>query len=421
MPGRHVPTAVSKRDGRDKTSASKNERLQGILPLGWASGHRCKPSEPSRNSSGSNLGGTSYTSAMIRSAIATSSLVAGCGALLLACAPVAPPPMDTAALPSASTSAEPLYITTETQPTPPGSSSGRSESPPVEPALPSSVSLESSRTATCPQKHCWRSWMVPRPGRTDIEPNLAHPDLGVALPVAVWQEKLNANVKLDFPRAKGIGLLGLVLQGVVTAAASEGGSLAALKPWSAIVAPGAGLSITADAGGGAVLLVAYPLEGKLDDRIAALRKSDKAVYWEKRPGSFVVEDLERQERLSWAAGGAHAWPGFEADRSPQAYLGLLMLGSDIPVADHDHQDTWEVLVPLRAKGSLVLSGEGAPSKDGFPREVPIRAGEVVTMPPGVHHAFKPGGSEALFAVQLFLPPGPEQRYRKLAQDGVPPR
>lgn len=275
--------------------------------------------------------------------------------------------------------------------------------------------MESARTATCPQKHCWRSWLVPRPGRTEVDATAAHPDLGITAPVAVWQEKLEPNVKLDFPRTKGIGMLGVVLSGVVTTAASEGGTLAAMKPWSIFLAPGAGLSLTADAQGGAVVLVAYPLEGNLVDRIAALRKSDKAVYWEKRPGAFVVDDLERIESQTWAGGAAHAWLGFEENRSPQAYLGVLMMSGSVPVADHQHKDGWEVLVPIRAKGKLVLSGEGVPSGAQFPHEVSVRPGEVVTMPPGVHHAFAPSGDEPLLAVQLFVPPGPEQRFRDLAK------
>lgn len=234
----------------------------------------------------------------------------------------------------------------------------------------------------------------------------------------MWQEKLGANVKLDFPRSKGLGMLGVVLEGVVTAAASEGGTLAAMKPWSAFAAPGAGLSLTADAEGGLVLVVAYPIEGKLADQIAALRKSDKAVYWSERPGSFVIDDLERIEAQTWAGGGAHAWLGLEQERSPNAYLGLLLISGETPVADHGHEVAWEILFPLRGEGSLVLSGQGAASSEGFPRDVPVRPGEVVTMPPGVHHAYNPGGDEPLLAVQLFVPPGPEQRYRTLARDAA---
>ena len=324
--------------------------------------------------------------------------------------------MDTAALPTTTTSAEPSYVSTEPVPGPTSSSSAAKPAvPKVDPALPESMPLESRRTATCSQKHCWRSGLVPRAGRVQTAATTTNPDVGIRAPVAVWQERLRPRVKLDFPRTKGVGMFGVVLQGVVTAAASEGGKLGAMKTWGAFHAPGAGLSLTADSAGAAVVMVAYPLEGELRHRLAALRKSDKAVYWEKRPGEFVIEDLERIERQTWADGAAHAWLGFERDRSPHAYLGLLLLGADVPVGDHAHDDTWEVLVPLRADGRLVLSGEGVPKDADAPDAVEVRPGQVVTMPPGVHHAFKPGGTEPLLAVQLFVPPGPEQRFRKLSQ------
>jgi mannose-6-phosphate isomerase-like protein (cupin superfamily) len=222
-------------------------------------------------------------------------------------------------------------------------------------------------------------------------------------------------VKLDYPRTKGLGLLGVVLKGIVTVSPSEGAALAALDPWSAFSAPGTGLTLAADPSGGSVLLVAYPLEGSLDLAAAAVRKSEKAVFWDKRPGTFAVEDLERVERLSWAQDTAHAWVGFEQDRSPKAYLGLLLLGAELPVAEHHHEDSWEVIVPLQGAGTLALKGERVTSNASAPRSVDVRAGQVIMIPPRVAHAYQPAGQQPLLAVQLFVPPGPQQRYRDLAR------
>ena len=36
---------------------------------------------------------------------------------------------------------------------------------------------------------------------------------------------------------------------------------------------------------------------------------------------------------------------------------------------------------------------------------------------GVPHAYRPAGTSPLVSVQLFLPPGPEQRFKKLASGG----
>ena len=248
----------------------------------------------------------------------------------------------------------------------------------------------------------------------------AHPDLGQTSPVGVWQEKMSGNVRLDYPRAKGLGLLGVVLSGLVTVSPSEGGTLAAMKRWGTFVAPGAGISLHAEGQGGSVVLIAYPLEGALADKLAAVRKSEKAVYWDKRPGSMFVDDFERIEDLSWAGGAAHARLGFEKERSPNIYLGLLRMGQDVPVADHAHADGWEILIPLAAQGALTLSGAGLTASTGsYPRDVPVEAGKVVTMPTAVHHAFKPGNKVELFAIQLFMPPGPEQRFRALASKPAP--
>jgi hypothetical protein len=248
----------------------------------------------------------------------------------------------------------------------------------------------------------------------------AYPELGRQSPVGVWQEKLSGGVRLDFPRAKGVGLLGVVLSGLVTVSPSEGGTLAAMKPWGTFVAPGAGISLHAEGQGGDVVLIAYALDGALADKLEAVRKSEKSVYWEKRPGPMLVDDLERIEDLSWAGGAAHARLGFERDRSPNVYLGLLRMGQDVPVADHAHTDGWEILIPLTAHGALTLSGEGLDAASGsFPRDVAVEAGKIVTMPSAVHHAFKPGDREPLFAIQLFTPPGPEQRFRALAAKPAP--
>ncbi len=246
-------------------------------------------------------------------------------------------------------------------------------------------------------------------------PNAPHPDLGVAAPVAVWQEQLRPNVKLDFPRTKGVGMLGVVLGGIVTVSPSEGAALAALDPWSAFSAPGAGLTLAADPSGGSVLLVAYPLEGSLDLALAAVRKSEKAVFWDKRPGSFAVQDLERAERLSWAHDAAHAWVGFEQDRSPKAYLGLLHLDAKLPVAEHQHANSWEVIVPVQGAGALALAGERVEANASASRRVDVRPGDVIMIPPGVAHSYEPAVQESLLVVQLFVPPGPQQRYRDLAQ------
>jgi mannose-6-phosphate isomerase-like protein (cupin superfamily) len=42
-------------------------------------------------------------------------------------------------------------------------------------------------------------------------------------------------------------------------------------------------------------------------------------------------------------------------------------------------------------------------------------GMVVAIPKGALHAWEPAGSKPLIALQIYVPPGPEQRFKKLAE------
>ncbi len=342
-----------------------------------------------------------------------------CGVLLgYACTPPPPKPIDSGSFPTASTSAKPLYISTE--PTASSSASGSATvSPPPVPVssdLPAEASLQlADRTASCARPSCWRTGLVPKPGETQQPALSASPDLGIAPPVALWQEHLGAKERLDFPRAKGFGLLGVVLHGVVSVVPAEGGKLAALQSWGAFVAPGVGVALAADKAGADVLLVAYADEGSLGDKVADLRAHEKNYFWGKRAAPLVVTDLQRQPDLAWAHGEAHARMAFTREQSPRAYLGTMILGPNLPVAAHEHKDSWEILLPLQASGALEFSGAGLSQERGpFPKDVPVRPGTVVMAPAGAQHAWKPDETGPLVAIQLFVPPGPEERYTKLA-------
>ncbi len=324
------------------------------------------------------------------------------------------PPMDTAALPTTVTSAKPLYIFTN-PPSRPASSSALTivDAPPSPASLPILSHVEMTRAAICPQKHCWRSWVVPRPTEVVSPPTTPYPDFGVPSPVAVWQEQLGPGVKLDFPRAKGLALLGVVLEGIVTVAPAEGSTLAAIDAWNAFSAPGAGVAVTADPAAASVLFMAYSLDSTIDKSVAALRANDKAVFWDRRPGSFAVQDLKRAEQLMWAQGTSHAWIGFEPDRSPHVFLGALRLTQSDTAPPLDNG--WEVLIVLQGTATLALSGERVESNANIARNMELQPGQVVTIPSNVARTVNPGSSQPWYAVQLFVPPGPERRYRDLVQ------
>jgi len=116
--------------------------------------------------------------------------------------------------------------------------------------------------------------------------------------------------------------------------------------------------------------------------------------------------------LSFMHGAMHARLDLD-DRNvaPSFYLGHLSGTAAVP--EHAHAGTWELLCAVEAAGTFTLSG--APQHLG-PRTC-------VTVPPDAKHSWQPDAGSTLSAVQMYWPPGPEQRFKKLAADelaGGPP-
>lgn len=114
-------------------------------------------------------------------------------------------------------------------------------------------------------------------------------------------------------------------------------------------------------------------------------------------------------KLEWAGGTMSAHldvaPPANADGgglSPELYLGRLE--GTAGVAEHNHPTSWEILAAVEANGTFVL--EGTEGRLG-PRQI-------VAVPPGARHAWKPEPGSKLVAVQMYTPPGPEQRFVALA-------
>jgi quercetin dioxygenase-like cupin family protein len=108
--------------------------------------------------------------------------------------------------------------------------------------------------------------------------------------------------------------------------------------------------------------------------------------------------------LTWAGGAMRARLDLEADASPNAYTGRLE-GTE-PVAEHVHPDAWEILCAVDAKGTFVLDG----------KEQRLGARQIVVVPPGTKHEWRPDPNSKLAGVQFYAPPGPEQRFKKLSAD-----
>jgi hypothetical protein len=108
-------------------------------------------------------------------------------------------------------------------------------------------------------------------------------------------------------------------------------------------------------------------------------------------------------KLSWANDQMEAHLDAESDVSPNAYVGRL--AGYAGVGEHAHAGSWEVLCAVDANGTFVVGNVTRA----------LHARQVVIAPPGVNHAWQPVAGSWLQAVQFYVPPGPEQRFKVLGQ------
>lgn len=119
-----------------------------------------------------------------------------------------------------------------------------------------------------------------------------------------------------------------------------------------------------------------------------------------RPASTkAVVSSAASPKLAWSGGTMTARLDVQ---TPELYLGRLE--GSASVAEHSHAGSWEILASIDAKGTFVV--DGTPGSLG-PRQI-------VMVPPGTKHAWKPDPGSTLVAVQMYVPPGPEQRFVALA-------
>jgi quercetin dioxygenase-like cupin family protein len=107
-------------------------------------------------------------------------------------------------------------------------------------------------------------------------------------------------------------------------------------------------------------------------------------------------------RLTWAGGAMNAHLDVGPPLSKEAYMGRLY--GTAGVAEHDHPASWEILFALEASGTFTLAGQARR----------LGPGEIVFVPPGTKHSWSPDPGAPLTAVQMYVPPGPEQRFKQLA-------
>jgi quercetin dioxygenase-like cupin family protein len=223
----------------------------------------------------------------------------------------------------------------------------------------------------------------------------------------MWEQDLAKGAMLEAPRSE-TDLLGVVLAGTVTVDDTEKPSASEpLGPWHAFRAPGGGVQLKAGDSDARVVLVVATTGGPLAAEIDKYAAHWKEGAWKTRPAPIARADLGAAKDLGWGAGAYHARIAFEAESSPHASLGVLLLSADAPVPEHTHPNEWEYLAMLRGAGTFEQAGN--PSE--------AHAGSIFVVSPGTKHAWKPSGDEPVVGIQCYTPPGPEQRFKKLAAGG----
>lgn len=158
---------------------------------------------------------------------------------------------------------------------------------------------------------------------------------------------------------------------------------------------------------GDVLAVTHPDPIKLEGTglvLVARRDFDATLCGVKaRPAlDKKVVRASASADLRWAAGTMSAHLDVGPKISPDLYLGRL--GGTAGVAEHAHEASWEILAAVEANGTFVLGGT----------EGHLGPRQIIMVPPGSKHAWKPEPGSALVAIQMYSPPGPEQRFVGLA-------
>lgn len=226
------------------------------------------------------------------------------------------------------------------------------------------------------------------------------------LPFFEWEQVLSPGVVMMFPKHAGLDLYIVLFDGEVSIKASDiAGKQKRLWRWNAARVPGLGAMVECKEPTRAIFVLVTRTPGSTLGQAGA---TGQKVGWAQRPAPVTSVEIDRQPDLAWGGGAYHARLGFE---DGSASLGSLMASKTAPVPQNVHDHEWEILAILSGNGTLVRTVGGKED------DTPIAPGTFASIAPGVPHAYRPAGTSPLVAVQLYLPPGPEQRFKKLASSG----
>lgn len=229
--------------------------------------------------------------------------------------------------------------------------------------------------------------------------------IDLTLPFFAWEQVLSPGHVLSFPKHVGLDLYVALFDGEVSIKAHDiADKQKRLWRWNAARVPGLGAMVECKEPTRAIFVLVANAPGGTLAQAASAQK----VGWATRPAPVTSVELDRKPDLAWGGGAYHARLGFE---DGSASLGSLMASKGAPVPRNVHDHEWEILAVLSGAGTL------ARTVGGREDDVPIAPGTFASIPPGAPHEYRPAGTSPLVAVQLFLPPGPEQRFKQFASGG----
>lgn len=268
-------------------------------------------------------------------------------------------------------------------------------------------------------------------------------------PAHLWEHRLAAGTTLSIPRDDALTVLGVVLEGAVKDERSPGEPRTllvdddgkalpdqALGPRAGFFYRGGGFTLRAENNQPARVLLAV-----VQRRDATVFKASGAV-WTQRPTGYLdaIDHFDFQgPTLVFGAGKLNAILGLQDHEEaapifaveapdpkgrkptpppveeqgpvswkPDASCTLLGIRAGGEVAEHVHENAWEFLAILSGEGDVRFS---LPQNAAMGRT--LRPGSILAIPRDIPHSFKARDGAPVVAIQLYTPPGPEQRFKIL--------
>ena len=234
------------------------------------------------------------------------------------------------------------------------------------------------------------------PSWSPVEPGSTLTILGEAPGITMARARLGSSETFRFQASPCQEVLVLVEQGVVRASLTwlETGRAARFRTPATIQAM--------SPHGAELFVVGVLFEGAPFDVIDWTNAPDDPVC-PRTDQRVVLSDPARSGPFTRSRGALRATIYLEGSRAVPALASLGALAGEptLVIPEHDHHQSAEVLWIERGSGTMRVGAE----------TVPVGPDTFVFVPPLTAHGFVPDGTGPIFAYQVYLPSGPEQRFR----------